>query len=433
MKKIFGIIVIFVVYSQYTDIAIASFTSTSSSSENTYIIEYIFNLSDITITPWVLLTAIAGLAAFNLGLYTLVGKERKSPYIINSIYPVFLLCMCIAAMTLLTTLLPNKSANITLKISVILLIYAFILSAFRVYQVMVRTIFFVDSVSPKHWPIIRHIRRLKYSFKKAPTYSHNSIAISEDLKGEIINLLSEDNPALFESREEISPLSLALAVDHQGQGNRLLADIAKRFLSRGYSVQYLTASRHPIEFVGYLKENIESDSSESRLEWKEAANRIVVIDAYSPHFAFIDSIYPTKSGELRYLGVALVTSKRTYAGMHTASSRAFNIIRKKQKDETRRPTLIIYEDTYALSDLESPEQYRIFVRHVIPSERMWDGMFTVFVESAQSEANWRTLQSYASMRLDLRSYGLSPLQQSSKFTGCDPHCDGNITQESEKW
>jgi hypothetical protein len=93
----------------------------------------------------------------------------------------------------------------------------------------------------------------------------------------------------------------------------------------------------------------------------------------------------------------------TYAGMHTASSKAFNVIKEQRADRERRPTLVIYEDSYALTDLESPEQYRIFVRHVIPSERMWDGMFTVFLESAMPDADWRMLQGYASMRLDLRA------------------------------
>jgi hypothetical protein len=92
----------------------------------------------------------------------------------------------------------------------------------------------------------------------------------------------------------------------------------------------------------------------------------------------------------------------TYAGLHSAASRAFNLIPKQAEHEERRPTLVIYEDVYALVDLESPEQYRIFVRHVLPSERMWDGMFTVFLESAQAKHDWDVLQAYTSMSLDMR-------------------------------
>ena len=88
--------------------------------------------------------------------------------------------------------------------------------------------------------------------------------------------------------------------------------------------------------------------------------------------------------------------------MHTASSRAFKVIQQQMKDLNWQPTLVIYEDSYALSDLEFTEQYRVFVRHVMPSERMWDGMFTVFIESPQADGDWRVLQTYASIMLDLR-------------------------------
>ena len=135
---------------------------------------------------------------------------------------------------------------------------------------------------------------------------------------------------------------------------------------------------------------------------QSVAKRIVAIDAYSPHFAFIDSIYTKKDRELESLDVTCVLSKMTFAGMHSAASRAFKVIQKQVGDSSRKPTLVIYEDAYAISDLESSEQYRIFVRHVMPSERMWDGMFTVFVESAQPDGDWNILQSYASMTLNLR-------------------------------
>ena len=92
----------------------------------------------------------------------------------------------------------------------------------------------------------------------------------------------------------------------------------------------------------------------------------------------------------------------TFAGMHSASSRAFNVLRERAANSPRKATLVIYEDAYLLSDLESPEQYRIFVRHVMPSERMWGGMFTVFLESAQPENDWNVVQACASMRLNLR-------------------------------
>ena len=351
------------------------------------------------LAPASILTATAGLIAFHIGLYTLVARERKSPYIINSVFVLFFLCLVIAAIALSSTLVPELWQGYFLYASAALLVATFLFSAFRVFQIAIRFIYFVDSVHPKHFPVLRYIRRRKAMRSPRPNYAHNASPVPPDLKSEIIQMLSQIKNGVFESREGLDAQALAVAVRHQGQANGVLADLAQAFLKAGFSVQYLTASRHPIEFMGHLKRHLEQGG----ITLQSVAQRIVAIDAYSPHFAFIDSIYPKKDRELESLDVTCVVSTMTFAGMHSAASRAFNVIREQVGDDSRKPTLVIYEDAYAISDLESPEQYRIFVRHVMPSERLWDGMFTVFVESAQPDGDWNMLQSYASMTLDLRA------------------------------
>jgi hypothetical protein len=258
--------------------------------------------------------------------------------------------------------------------------------------------------------LARHtaISRLEKATTTQPTYSHSALPITDELKQEISDVLNGISESRYEEREELGRRSLAVAVEHQGQGNALLTRLAIIFIKGGHSVQYLTASRHPIEFVEQLKAEL-GDS------WRSRAKQVVVIDAYTPHFGFIDSIYPIRTAELQKLGVTYIRSRRTYAGMHTASSKAFNEIKAKLKHDERHPTLVIYEDCYALSDLESPEQYRIFVRHVLPSERMWDGMFSTFIESAIPESDWRTLCAYVSMKLDLRKSHLPGASEGSKI------------------
>lgn len=61
---------------------------------------------------------------------------------------------------------------------------------------------------------------------------------------------------------------------------------------------------------------------------------------------------------------------------------------------------MIFEGTYALVDLESPEQYRLFVRHVIPSERMWGSMFTLFAEVTIDQESQALLESYSDYSVD---------------------------------
>jgi len=273
-------------------------------------------------------------------------------------------------------------------------------TAYVVFRITLRFVYFIDDPHPKHWPVIRHWRAWRERFKQSPTYSHDTLSIDDELKAKIIALLGDAGKC--DLREELGLRSLAVAIEHQGQANALLVKLAETFLERGFSVQYLTASRHPIELVAYLRSNM-NDAT-----WAERRKQIVTIDAFTPHFGFIDSIYRRKARELEKLDVHYIMSGRTFAGVHTAASKAFNQIKVQLKKDHRQPTLVIYEDTYALADLESPEQYRIFVRHVLPSERMWDGMFTAFVESAQPEADWRVLQCYASIRIDFRDGEVRP-------------------------
>ncbi len=351
------------------------------------------------LTPWALLTATAGLVAFHIGLYTLIGRERKSPYIITSTFPIFLACLLIAAVALSSTLVPDAWRDAVIRIAAGALAVTFLTSFLIVYRLAIRSVYFVDSVHIKHLPYIRGLRRFLAQMRNRP-YTHQSVPISDELKEEILSILKRVGGVVTpESSDGLDPQSLAVAVTHQGQGNQLLAELAMAFFKQDFTVQYLTASRHPVEFIRYLRRFVDEKNG----KWHEQNGKIVVIDAYSPHFAFTDSIYPKKDAEVQSFGVERVVSKMTYAGMHSASSRAFNVIQKQAGHKQRRPTLVIYEDAYALSDLESPEQYRIFVRHVMPSERMWDGMFTVFLEAAPQPYDWSVLQAYASMRLDLRS------------------------------
>jgi hypothetical protein len=334
--------------------------------------------TDLFLTPWNILTATAGLVAFHIGLYTLIGRERKSPYVINRAFPVFLICLLVAAIAVVAVLMPAEYRTLALTFSIAGLAIAFLYSFFVVYRVAVRFIFFVDSMNVKHLPYIRNIRRLWHRIRQKKRYAHNVMPMPNDLKAKLIEIIKQFGPLSGYEGERSEIRALAVAVQRQGQANQMLAELSLAFFESGFTVQYLTASRRPIEFVTYLQAFLTKDREIKPTQWEEYIRNLVVIDAYSPHFAFTDSIYPEKDRELQGLFVTRVVSTMTYAGMHSAASRAFNLFPKQADHKERRPTLVIYEDAYALADLESPEQYRLFVRHVLPSERLWDGMFTVF-------------------------------------------------------
>ncbi len=366
------------------------------------------------VSPVVLLTVTAGLLGFLVGVYTLVGRDRKSPYLINSVFAVFLICLVGAGVDVLALILKPWGWGLQL-VGATILFFAIVITCWRLWTIYVRFALFVDPGPRGRLKLLPGLRQWRAwrKRKKGPSYEHDPVHLSKTLLTEISTIMSGTSSdqsgcgTRLEVRDEEDPRSLALALRHQGQANELLSDLAAAFLAQEkHYVQYMTASRHPIEFVQYLKarwDKRDKRADGANLSWNEVRNRIVVVDAYTSHFGFLDTINRAKKDELqKELGNQLLESRETYAGLHSAASAAFKLMKEKSQPP-RQPTLVIYEDMYALTDLESVEQYRIFSRHVLPSERLWDGMFTVFTETAQREEDWKLVSSYASMILDLRS------------------------------
>lgn len=346
--------------------------------------------------PWPLLTATAALVAFHIGLYTLVGRERKSPFVINDIFPVFLLCLLVAAVTIASFFLSAEWALRCLFVATAILLLAVGWSLVVVYRTTIRFIYFVDRINVMHWPGIRHWKRFRSRTSQKPTYSHNALPIEEDLIAEVIRILNQYSPpGEIDAKRPAAIFSIAVRVEKLAVSKEILVKLAQAFLDSGNYVQYITAATHPIDFIKHLSNAVAKD-------WQEVAPRVIAIDAYSSHFAFIDSIYDKKDTEVDRAGVTLIRSKRTYAGIHTASSAAFKKFKRNAKDNNRRPTLVIYEATSALTDLESVEQFRIFVRHVMPSEKLWGGMLTVFVETGLSKNESNLLDAYADLSIDAK-------------------------------
>ena len=350
-----------------------------------------------------LITAPAALLAFLIGLHTLIGRERRSPYVINTIFGTFLICLMGIVFAVAAVLIKPWQSCLPLQsylmvISACFLLLGLVLACYRVAKIYVRFAYFVDVIALRNFRWVRDVKDAVRNLASKTPYEHNPQPLPPGLRERISRTLEEVGGSNVRTNDT-DLQSIAVAVRHQGQAAQLLAKLASAFLSEKYPVQYLVASRHPIEFVTNLQAQVET----AGVEWRQAAKRIVVIDAYSPHFGFVDSIYSPKNRQLQKMGITCIQSKMSYAGMHTALQSAFNTVKSgKGAGDVRDPALVVYEDTYAISDLESPNLYRVFVRHVIGSERLWGGMLTVFVESAQSETDWALLRSYASVEVDLR-------------------------------
>jgi hypothetical protein len=151
-----------------------------------------------------------------------------------------------------------------------------------------------------------------------------------------------------------------------------------RRLEKNETANYVICDRHPHG----IWERLVANGLETKRDGPPLINSLVLIDVFTSAFGFTDDIHQYNERQLANHGMTTVKAK-TFAGLHTAVNQAFNIIKKKDKEQknknVRRASVMVYSNTSALCDTESVEQFRVFWRHVIPSERSY-GMITIIIE-----------------------------------------------------
>ena len=356
------------------------------------------------------------LLAFVMALYVLAAREQKTPYITNSVYSTALIVLTAILSSTLSKFLSTKIvelANIFYFLSLLLFGIGILSVFFWIRRAQNRRVNFRDDHLLKNLKPYRSIKGIFRRFGSRPTYAHDPIRfqkafiqdIDQSLRG-CSALPSVQLELAFERYEKIDyPLSFsgACRVSNLSQADNLLVGLALCFLRNDCWVQYTTCARHPTEFLFQLKKAWENSSKSVGKDWRQVASQIVGVDAYTPHFGFTDTIHDEFTKRLRTLGINCLIAKASYAGLHTAAARAFNAFKgmSEAKQTVRKPTLTIYEGTNALVELESTEQYRIFIRHLLPSERLWGGMFTFVIESVISEQDLALLRTYTDFFIDL--------------------------------
>ena len=161
----------------------------------------------------------------------------------------------------------------------------------------------------------------------------------------------------------------------------VIDEIAKWLVHRlkeNETASYVACARHPFD----IWERLKAQGIEEKRDGHPFRDSLVLVDVFTPAFGFTDEIHEDRDRQLSRHGVSCVKAK-TFAGLHTAVNQAFKIIKKKEKEQKgkqiRRPSVMVYDRSSALCDTESVEQFRVFWRHVIPSEQCY-GMITLIVE-----------------------------------------------------
>jgi hypothetical protein len=340
------------------------------------------------------------LLAFVVAFYTLFARERKTPYITNYIFPPAAWMLIAIILVLLqqivtwwrtgtaVTTSATQTAPLTRTESALLwaATACFYIGVFRilfnVWRLHNRNVNFRDDNLIKNLKIIRYFKNRRSWIRKTPPYEHNPAEIdSSALRNSL------DSAGVKGTTEEQKIQTMAICGYPLNHSDKITTRLAAELIGKGWQVQYATCCRHPHEWVNAVKALTK--------EWAQHATQIAVVDGYTPHFGFTDSVHAVRTREVERERVSYVSTPESFAGVHTATAKAFNRLKSKSGTDVRLPTLIIYEGCRALVDLESVEQYRIFLRHVLTSERMWGGMVTLFVEPDTDPTSLAVISAYA--------------------------------------
>lgn len=351
--------------------------------------------------PSTLLALSAALLAFLLGFYSLVGKERRSPYISSLIYYPILLLMATGVLAFAAEMarpqgLGGVAGPYLGFAACITFLVALVVTTRDVLKIVTRDLLLRDD---RWWDSIPGVKRIRKWFarrgwrrtsRKGKTYETTAIELPRDViknVAEYLGYTGSENvfDEVAKGPTESQSFSILRTIENHRESLDCLVNAAMMFLKKGFYVQITTCIRNPFE-IGKMLENVWRVSDQQE-DWNEARSRVILVDAYYPHFGFKDSTHVVaKAATEDGIGISCIESGPSFAGIHSASASAFNKTKQRIKERigseaARPPCLVLYEGLMALIDLESAEQYNVFVRHVIPSERMWGGMLTVFLEN----------------------------------------------------
>ena len=155
--------------------------------------------------------------------------------------------------------------------------------------------------------------------------------------------------------------------------DKLIA-MAKWALHQDTNLVYLSCRRHPYEFFELLKKELME-----KKEWMNIKKQILLIDAHTNHFGFKEPTYFRKTNALESENIIIEVANWSYVGIHSAIAHGYEQ-KLKIKERKNKASLLIYDSCYALTDLENEKLYRIFLKHVVPSERCMGGNITIFAE-----------------------------------------------------
>lgn len=149
--------------------------------------------------------------------------------------------------------------------------------------------------------------------------------------------------------------------------------IAER-LNAGDVLNYISTVLPPYAVLSQLRSCMGSQIPEARF---------VLVDMFSQPFGFSEDVITESSVKVQESGVHVIRA-RNCAGLHRALKRAFNYVKQQQgKRKERGPSVVVYDSISTLALVDSEEQVRIFLHHMIPAECSYK-MTTLLLEHSET-------------------------------------------------
>lgn len=155
----------------------------------------------------------------------------------------------------------------------------------------------------------------------------------------------------------------------------LIADYIKEVIENEETVDYVAAGRHPIEIIQKISNKV-SDNDLLKI-----AKKLSLIDCFSFHYAFDDKILKFKKEDWEQKGFKFYQAD-SFASIHTATNSSWYRFRRQCKNEEnyyRVPHRTIFHMLSSLINFSSEEQFFLYLRHVLSSEKAY-GMITLLIE-----------------------------------------------------
>lgn len=272
--------------------------------------------------------------AFIIAFYSLIAKEKKVPDMASSIYYfIFLLFVALVPyliLIILRSIFPNALEQYKTIAAFYLIPGLFLFIFYIIVKDFNKYFYFRDDFGFKNIPIIKWIRY------KAGKHRHEDSTGSYEFDHAFYEKLAEKTPFIPDDKIKnildhrgdfgTKSISILAEIPTRIEIDNTLTNMACFFIENKYYVQYISCIRHPLEFLLQIKKKWSLSGNHKNMNWSEASDRIVVIDAHTPHYGFSESMYLESTKQASEECLKILTASRSYAGIHSSVAKGFKRI-----------------------------------------------------------------------------------------------------------